>query len=115
MDRREEVGIKKGYLIAQASSLFTFAQNLRADHDMLLQWKNSTKGTLSKSQQKRTTAHTRGSQFAEYSLHHVSLLNNSTGRLVITRLNKPRRWDCYSRKNGLMQGNLGGRHGKGEP
>jgi len=87
------------------SSLFTIGQNLSADHDMLVKWKNTTKGKLSESQQKRTTAHIRGGQSAEYWVEaSESLLNNFTGRLVTRRLNKPKTWDCYSQENGLMQG-----------
>ena len=55
-------------------------------------WKNNTKGTLSESQQKRKQAHIHGNQFAEYWMERrESLLNSSTGRLVTTRLIKPRR------------------------
>jgi hypothetical protein len=74
------------------------------NHDMSLKrekiriffkWKNNTKGTLSESQQKKIIALFRGNQFAEsWMEHRESLLNSSTGRLVTTRLSKPRRQDC---------------------
>jgi hypothetical protein len=51
-----------------------------------------TTETLSESQQKRITAHSRGNQFAEYWMGHgKSLLNRSTDRLVTTLPIKPRR------------------------
>ena len=77
-----------------------------SNHDMPLKWKNAIKGTLSESQQQRMAAHIRGNQFAEYWMEKRERFNGSTGRLVTARLNKPRRQDCSSRKNGLMQESL---------
>ena len=64
-----------------------------ARHDTLCTFmEEQYKGTLSESQQKRITAHIRGNQFAQYWMERrESLLNSSTGRLVTTRLIKPRR------------------------
>ena len=56
-----------------------------SNHDMYFKWKNTTKGTLSESQQKRITAHIRGNQFAESWMEQRESFNGSTGRLVTGR------------------------------
>ena len=84
MDRLGEFGIEK-VTLSTSFIIVHFCTEPRVEHDMLLQWKN-VKGHVIRVTTEKDNSPYPVNPICRISLHHVSLLNNSTGRLVITRL-----------------------------